>query len=301
MSRKNKRNKPRGDQQIDLFAPRIVDMRLRDQRETMEHAFLSLSKRPRMTPIEYRNAGGSVWVRVSPHQDHGMANIYDWDVIIWAASQIRAAMKRGEESPRTIYFTPYNLLKSIRRDPHSGNNYDRLRDTFDRLQSTTVKTNIRQEGQRRIDTFSWLDHWTELADEEGKADGWQLTLCQWLWEGIVDEKLILSVHPDYFLLTSGTERWLYRVARKHAGRQRNGFGLRMHRLHAKSGSTRARRKFAYKMRKIVERDQLPEYALDLYRDDEDEEFVHMTRRCELPTDDERYESPTSIELQHRTG
>ena len=47
-----------------------------------------------------------------------------------------------------------------------------------------------------------------------------LTLSDWVYEGIVNEKSLLTMHPDYFLLSRGLERALYRIARKHAGTQR---------------------------------------------------------------------------------
>lgn len=301
MGQSNKRRRPKGDSQADLFAPRITDLRLRDQQDTMGHAFLSLSKRPRMDPIEYRSADGSFWVKVSPNPEHGMANIYDWDIIIWIASQIRAAMDRGERSPRTLQFTPYNLLKSIRRGK-SKRDYDRLRDSCERLAATYIRTNIRRpDGKEQRRGFTWLDEWEELTDEEGNPTCWSATLCQWLWEGITNEQLILSVHKDYFLLTGGTERWLYRVARKHAGRQESGYSLRMRRLYIKSGSTGTFRKFAYRMRKIVRRDDLPEYTLELHQDDEGQEWIWMCRRSLLPVSDPRFEPPSDHERRYLTA
>jgi hypothetical protein len=37
--------------QFDLFLPTIVDLRFRDQKDTMERPFFSLSKSKRMKPI----------------------------------------------------------------------------------------------------------------------------------------------------------------------------------------------------------------------------------------------------------
>jgi hypothetical protein len=41
--------------QFDLFLPNIVDLKFRDQKDTMERPFFSLSKSKRMKPIEYDN------------------------------------------------------------------------------------------------------------------------------------------------------------------------------------------------------------------------------------------------------
>jgi len=39
--------------QFDLFIPYVADVPLRDQRETMERPFFSLSKNKRIKPIDY--------------------------------------------------------------------------------------------------------------------------------------------------------------------------------------------------------------------------------------------------------
>ena len=44
-----------------------------------------------------------------------------------------------------------------------------------------------------------------------------LTLSDWFYEGILMDGGLLSIDPAYFTITGGRERWLYRVARKHAG------------------------------------------------------------------------------------
>jgi hypothetical protein len=72
--------------QFDLFLPTIVDLRFRDQKDTMERPFFSLSKSKRMKPIQYQNENDGVFVTVQPHQDYGMATIWDADILIWAAS-----------------------------------------------------------------------------------------------------------------------------------------------------------------------------------------------------------------------
>ena len=47
--------------------------------------------------------------------------------------------------------------------------------------------------------------------------GMTLTLADWLYEGILMDGGLLAIDPAYFSITGGRERWLYRVARKHAG------------------------------------------------------------------------------------
>ena len=115
-----RRKSPAGDQQRDLFNACFADIPVRDQRDMMERPFFGLGKKPRHEPIVYQVA--EVYVRVSPNKEYGIASIWDADILIWAATQIREALDRGLRPDRTIHFHPYNLLKGIRRDT-SGRAY----------------------------------------------------------------------------------------------------------------------------------------------------------------------------------
>lgn len=76
----------------------------------------------------------------------------------------------------------------------------------------------------------------------------------------------LTIDPAYFSLTGGIERWLYRVARKHAGRQPRGWLFEFAHLHAKSGSQVRVSDFALQIRRIAARQPLPGYKLRIERE-----------------------------------
>jgi plasmid replication initiation protein len=285
----SKRLPPHSDNQPDLFAASFSDIPVRDQRDTMERPFFSLAKRPRFTPIEYRV--GDVWVEVSANPKFGMATIWDADILIWAATQVTEALDRGLSPSRTIRFHPYNLLKAIRREA-GGEHYRRLRAALERLTHTAVRTNIRGQGKQKIASFHWLESWTEVIDEKtGETAGMTMTLPDWLYDGVRMRGGVLTIHEDYFLLTGGIERWLYRVARKHAGQQEQGWSFTMRQLYEKSGSTARVSDFAIDVRRAVEANALPEYSLQLRRNDEGEEVVHFIRRSQLAVDDPNFEGP----------
>src|SRR5271155_6143291 len=127
---------PQAAKQFDLFVPFIADMPLRDQRETMERPFFSLSKNKRLKPIEYTSPDGQVYVNVFPNPEFGMATIWDADVLIWAASTLcDLKKKRANDLPRTLNFQPYDLLKTLRRKI-GGRQYILLRESLARLQAT---------------------------------------------------------------------------------------------------------------------------------------------------------------------
>lgn len=285
----SKRPLPKGDVQPDLFAANFADIPIRDQRDTMERPFFSLAKKPRTTPIEYHV--GDVWVEVTANPKFGIATIWDADILIWAATQITEALDRGLAPSRVIRFHPYNLLKAVRR-PVGGDHYRRLRDALDRLTHTAVRTNLRAEGKKKSASFHWLEGWTEVTEEaSGETIGMTLTLPDWLYSGIVSKGGVLTIHEDYFLLTGGIERWLYRVARKHAGVQALGWQFTMRQLYEKSGSAARFSDFAIDVRRVVEVDGLPEYTLSLHRTEVDEEVVSFLRRSVLAAADPRFEAP----------
>jgi plasmid replication initiation protein len=91
--------------------------------------------------------------------------------------------------------------------------------------------------------------------------------------------------------TGGLERWLYRVARKHAGRQETGWQFTMRQLYEKSGSLARFSDFAIDVRKIVKGDNLSEYALNVERNEDREEIVYITPRAALPAEDPRSQPP----------
>ncbi|HUY90147.1 MAG TPA: replication initiator protein A, partial [Pirellulales bacterium] len=246
-----------------------------------------LAKRTRLEPIQY--SVGNVWVEVSANPQFGMATIWDADLLIWASTQITEALDRGLTPSRTIQFHPYNLLRSIRRTT-GGKDYIRLRAALERLAHTAVRTNIRANGKKKFTSFHWLDSWTETIDEKtGEPTGMTVTLPNWLYEGITEQGLVLTIHEDYFLLTGGIERWLYRVARKHAGSQIDGWSFTMRQLYDKSGSTARPSDFAIDIRRVVATNQLPEYELSLDRNGEGDEIVRFVHRAKLPTDHPRAE------------
>jgi len=266
--------------QFDLFLPSIVDLRFRDQRDTMERPFFSLSKSKRMKPIEYNNENDGIFVTVQPHQDFGMATIWDADILIWAASILCDMKNRGvNDIPREIKFQPHDLLRAIGRST-GGTDYLKLRDGLERLKSTIVNTNIRvNRGQKRT-MFSWIDQWDDLLDSVTKESrGLSLTLSEWFYRGVMEDGGVLAIDPAYFSITGGRERWLYRVARKHAGgNAADGFAISMHTLFDKSGAEGTYRRFKFEVQRIVARNEIPGFWLATTQGSDGEPLIHMVRR-----------------------
>jgi plasmid replication initiation protein len=268
------------DAQFDFFIPAIVDLKWRDQQDTMERPFFSLSKNKRMKPIEYRSVRDGLYVNVIPHQEYGMATIWDADILIWAASVIcELQNKKHNEIPRTLHFMPYDLLKAIGRGT-SGAQYQRLKDALYRLRNTSIETNIRVPRGQKKANFSWISEITDLVDgDSGESRGMSISLSEWFYEGILREGGVLSIDPLYFQITGGRERWLYRVARKHAGGAGGeGFAISLPTLYEKSGAEGTYRRFKFEITKIARENELPGFLLSLEGDRTAEPLLRMTRR-----------------------
>lgn len=273
--------------QFEMFftLPDFSDISLRDYQETMQRPFFSLSKRKRLKPIEYVSPDRNVTVHVSPNPTYGMATIWDADIMIYLASHLNELRERGANdiSP-VIRLQPGDLLKRICWGT-SGRAYERLLSALDRLQATTIKTNIRASAKSRETTFSWIDSYTHLVDERTQRSlGMEITLSKWFFDGVMDRRNVLAISPLYFEITSGLGKWLYRAARKHAGGNgAEGFTIGFETLHQKSGSESAFPVFKKKLIDLARANELPEINLEILKGDTAQPKLKMVMRRHLAT------------------
>ena len=68
--------------QLELFRALPGDLAPRDAQDLMAYPFFSLAKSKRVVPIDFR--AGKISIRVEAVPEHGMAAIWDADVLIWA-------------------------------------------------------------------------------------------------------------------------------------------------------------------------------------------------------------------------
>lgn len=255
---------------LDLFRSLPGDLAPRDVQDLMTYPFFSLAKSKRIEPIDYHS--GDTTIRVEGTHEHGLATIWDADILIWAASQIVEARDSGLATSRLMTATPYEILMFIGRGT-SARDYERLKAALDRLQSTTVATSLRQLNSRRLHRFSWINEWKEHADAAGRPRGIELILPDWFYSALLSDGLVLTIDRAYFMLTGGIERWLYRLVRKHGGKQSAGWRFSFRHLYAKSGSVARFSDFAVDVRAIVSRQSLPGYRLCIERTHRKEEWL----------------------------
>jgi plasmid replication initiation protein len=153
-----------------------------------------------------------------------------------------------------------------------------------------VRTNIRARGNRKFRQFSWIEGYTDITDEgSGQSRGMTLTLPEWLHEGILIDGGVLAVSPAYFTISGGRERWLYRVAHKHAGGHGwPGFAISLPTLFEKSGAEGTYRRFKHELKRIADANELPEFALAWEERAGEEPILRMVRRSALDPGDQAY-------------
>jgi len=283
--------------QLEIFTVNTVDPPWRDNRDAMDYPFLSLQKN-RTRAIEYRRNG--IHISVDSDRRFSIATIWDWDLIIFAGSHLNDAIEAGLEPSPRIRFVPYDCLRQVGRST-GGQNYKELANAARRLTATLVITNVRSEDQLGEEGgFHWLSgfkipkkytrsHLTPDAPdgEPDPARPWEIELAPWLYNAILRRKDILAVHPDYFQLTGGLERWLYRLARKAVPDKAEvpAIPFRMETLYERSGVIEPKRNFARRIRKLADTQPLPEYGVRIDREGK-HELVTLYRDhgkpCRLP-------------------
>ncbi len=153
---------------------------------------------------------------------------------------------------------------------------------------------VLQQSGKKHRQFIWLESWTDVQDEKtGHSRGMSLTLSEWFYEGILMDGGLLSIDPVYFSITGGRERWLYRVARKHAGGAGpEGFAIALPTLFEKSVAEGPYRRFKFEMLAIARDNNLPHFMLGLEYG-KGEPLLRMTRREPAPAPVHR-ERPAAV-------
>jgi plasmid replication initiation protein len=269
-SSRSKKNK-NGD--IVVHDPRDI----RDVMELMEVPFVALSKN-RIEPIIYISPDGKSKVKISRHTEHYLASIYDWDIILFVASKLQEFLnsKKTDIPPRTLIVPRHELLKAICK--HDGKtNRRQIEESLARLQLTGIETTIHNEDYRYRGGFGFLDSWGYTERKDVKE--FRITLSEWLYAVTCSQGALLKVHPEYFKITSGLKRFLYRTARKHVGTQNSTWEFSIERLYEKSGSEREFKKFKHDLRKSVKDNDIYGYLMEWIEENGEEyiRFINMRK------------------------
>ncbi len=256
--------------QDNLFICDVQDAVLKDLCEMMEHPFYSLSKKPETKVRKYEHNGN--WLRVTPSV-HGLATIYDKDILIYCISQIMTKLNRGEKVSKRVSINTHDLLVFTNRGT-SGRDYMAIADALERLGGTRISTNIRTGDTEKFTTFGLIDMGSIERKHgiDGRLMSMEIDLSDWIFDAI-RESSVLTLHRDYFRLRKPLERRLYELARKHCG-QKPQWRCSVALLHKKSGSKSPEKKFRFLVRDVAKNDHLPDYMVEFVEDRDQVLFIN---------------------------
>ena len=268
-------------QDLARFAASTADITPKDQIDLMARNWFSLTP-GRTKPIEHEyvdsKTGQTETVRITGSSEHGIATIYDQDLLIFAISQWIDAKRLGLEPSRRIHFTPYQFFGWLNIAPH-GTAYNRLKDALHRLKMTSIQTTIRSDSSKRkrnrIRQFSWISEW-EITEEQGEVRGIEVVLAEWLFESIQGFH-VLTLDKKYFEIPGGVERWLYLYARKATGGPNGVWKETFKSLYQKSASQQEYKHYASTLRKLVQKNDLPGFRLEKVSSTQGKDMLLMER------------------------
>lgn len=243
------------------IAPYVMDP-IRDVIDLMEFPFLALSK-DRRSPIIYESPDGTQKIKISRHTGHFLVSIYDWDIILVISGQIQKIINNGSDiPPRKMTITRHELLKALHK--HDGKKQQKdLEKSLDRLQLTGISTTVNNKDYRHREGFGFIDSWGYLERKNNREMRIiRITLSEWLYELCCTKGNLLKSNISYFDMTSGLKKFLYRTARKHAGKNEKGWTFTVEGLYEKSGSERELKKFKSDLKIAVLENDIPEYSME---------------------------------------
>jgi plasmid replication initiation protein len=254
----------------DFFIPSLYELSAKDSQSIMDVAVFRLSKKEKRAGevITYKLPDGHVHVSAG---SFGMASVWDYDIVLMAISHLTEAMNRHRsgkgERPGRI-FRPYvsELLKFCRRSD-GGRQKDDLVDALVRLNTTHVAVERTRksrsggsvtvsEGEPLISRYKVISN-----SKNGKPESVEIELPNWLFREVVesDNPDVLTMHQDFFLIEPGIGKFLYRLARRAAGKNKAKWAFKT--IYERSGSAGSLKKFTENLRKIISDNDLPEYHL----------------------------------------
>jgi plasmid replication initiation protein len=265
------RRPPECDRQPDFLVPGLYDVATKDNRSLMDVALFRLSKRDKQAGkvIRYELRDGYVEVKAGPD---GMASVWDYDIVLMMISHLTESMNlfnagRGQMPGRK--FVPHltDITKFCRRVKGGKQSYQ-IEAALDRLQGTIIKsvrvTSSRngKGSERAVESEGLISSYKVVSrTETGNIASIEIEAPKWIYDEITSgtKPEVLTVHPDYFLIDLGLGRFVYRLARRAAGKTHAKWSFKT--IYERSGSTGEFKEFCRMMRELIAANDLPEYVL----------------------------------------
>jgi plasmid replication initiation protein len=268
--RSSLRKPPADDVQSDFFVPALCDVGTRDNRSMMDVAIFRLAKKEKQAgvAIRYELRDGYVEIKAGPD---GMASVWDYDIVLMMVSHLTEAMNRyregrGEKPGRV--FRPHisDILKFCRKGDGTRQ-FEEVEAALARLQGTIIKSvrEVARAGRRalrEVEAEGLISRYRVVSrTDTGKVASVEIEAPSWIYREVTEGKRpdVLTLHPDYFLIKPGVGRFVYRLARRAAGKSDAKWAFQT--IYQRSGSAGTFKEFCRILRKLIMVNDLPEYIL----------------------------------------
>lgn len=245
---------------------KLYEVATKDNRSLMDVALFRLSKKGNRAgqAIRYVLPDGFAEVKAGPD---GMASIWDYDIVLMLISHLTDATNRyraGKAPKPGKVFIPHlsDITKFCRRGS-GGRQADELENALDRLYGTVIKSvRTSKNGTKETKSESLIGPYRVVSRSgTGKILQVEIDVPNWIYDEITSGKKpdVLTVTPEYFLIKSGLGRFIYRLARRAAGKNSAKWAFKT--IYERSGSSGTFKEFCRMLRKLIQVDDLPEYSL----------------------------------------
>jgi plasmid replication initiation protein len=288
------RSAPIDDAQLMFFVPTVQDAPIKDDFNLMDIAPFSLSKSGGAGVIRYELKDSIITIEGGA--EVGLATAFDYDIVINMISHLAEVTRqyRQDEAkglrpslpPRVYRPAAAEILKFCRREL-GGKQYEDLERSLARLQATHIRiTNLKGtkdvKDRRATESFPLIGRYKVVSrTNQDRIDQIEIEVPDWVFEGVVrpdGKPTILTLNPDYFLLSRPIAKFIYRLARKAAGETTACYSLKE--LRKRCDAKMPMRKFRKTIEEIVETARttpLPDYDLSL-EDRGHDLMLHMSKR-----------------------
>jgi hypothetical protein len=167
--------------------------------------------------------------------EHDFATVWDADVLIWVMSQIFAAQDPGFPTSHVFRCTACQLLIAVARATDNAE-YQLLNGALTPPRTTGIRTTFRHGEHWRSRQVSRTDQRGQLITRSDRGEAMEFVLPKSFYLCVLNRCPVLALNADYFAHSLNVERWFYRLAREHAGRQPDHWRFELQRLQRKNAT-----------------------------------------------------------------
>lgn len=259
------------DVKVRTIIPQGYETSMRDHRMLMDLMLYRLSRKDTQasTIIHYLLPDG--YVRVTSGI-YGMATIWDYDLVLIGLSQLCELMnyyRAGKTSYKPDAIIKLNMCDVLKycKKGDGGSQRIKIIEALQRLSSTHISVKRTYKvgdvfkthhfGENLISSYRVISN-----PKNSKIESIEIGINDWMYAEITSTRNpdVLVVHSDYFSISQGVGRFIYRLARKAAGQDMAEWGFKT--LYERSGSLGTINEFYRILRKLIRAQCLPEYKLE---------------------------------------